>query len=427
MKDGLIWTRNIAGREVIGVPRERPLVSQILIQAHKIVGHFGDQHTGEYVRRWYWWPRMVKDVREFCRTCEACQRAKGSTQKSKGKLHPLPIPTRPWESIGMDFIGPFPELKGYNYIWVVICWMTSMVHLILVHTRLTATELSWEYLREIVRLHRLPASIVSDQDSKFTSKWWWSLHKIMGAKLLMSTSFHPQTNGQTEQANRSIGQIFRTAVQPNQKTWIDKVDMTEFTINASISETRVFQTETANKRHGKEPEIAIGDMVFLSTKNLSIPKNRARKLCPKYIGPYKVVKSHPEVSTYTLELPTALKECYLMSTFHISLIWPYYPTNDVMFPNQAHPEPYDFGAPDSQEWFINKIIGHRWKGPKKVEYQVWWSLGDMTWESHVNCSNLAALDCYLELQGVTSYIKLPKRDAWYFLNSEVTQWLLIWQ
>ena len=59
---------------------------------------------------------MGKDVREFCRTCESCQRAKGSTQKPAGKLHHLLIPTKPWESIGMDFVGPFPESKGYNYL-----------------------------------------------------------------------------------------------------------------------------------------------------------------------------------------------------------------------------------------------------------------------------------------------------------------------
>ena len=68
----------------------------------------------------------------------------------------------------------------------------------------------------------------------------------------------------------------------------------------AIIEARVFQTETANKHLKDEPKIAIGDMVFLSTKNLNIPKNRASKLCPKHIGPYKVVKSQPETSTYSL-------------------------------------------------------------------------------------------------------------------------------
>lgn len=87
-------------------------------------------------------------------------------------MHNLPIPTKPWESIGVDLVGPFPESKSFNYLWVIICRMTSMVYLIPVHTTNTAKELSWIYLRDIVRLHGLPASIVSDRDSKFTSQWW---------------------------------------------------------------------------------------------------------------------------------------------------------------------------------------------------------------------------------------------------------------
>jgi hypothetical protein len=129
-----------------------------------------------------------------------------------GKLHPLPIPIKPWDSIGMDFIGPFPKSKGFNYLWVIICRMMSMVHLIPIHTRMKASELSWIYRREIVHLHGLPSSIVSNRDSKFTSKWWRELHKTLGTKLLMSMSFHPQTDGQIKCANCSVGQIFCTIV-----------------------------------------------------------------------------------------------------------------------------------------------------------------------------------------------------------------------
>jgi len=79
-----------------------------------------------------------------------------------GKLHPLPIATRPWESIGMDFIGSFPEVNGYNYLWVVICRKTSMVHLVPVNMKMTASQLSMIYIREIIQLHGLPSSIVSN-------------------------------------------------------------------------------------------------------------------------------------------------------------------------------------------------------------------------------------------------------------------------
>ena len=114
---------------------------------------------------------MYKITDKFCKSCETCAQAKGEYQQPVGKLHPLPIATRPWESIGMDFVGPFPEVDGFNYLWVVICRMLSMIHLVPVNTTTTASQLSTIYLREVVRLHGLPSSIVCDQDPKFTSKW----------------------------------------------------------------------------------------------------------------------------------------------------------------------------------------------------------------------------------------------------------------
>jgi len=459
MSDGLIWTKNFRGQEVVCVPRESSLTTRILTKAHEIVGHYGDQRTCEYVRRWYWWPQMSKLTSEFCKTCEACQRSKGLTQRPAGKLHSLPVPTKPWDSIGMDFVGPFPESRGFNYLWVVICRMISMVHLIPVTIQVTASELSWKYMREVVRLHGLPSSIVSDRDSKFTSRWWKELQRLLGAKLLMSTSFHPQTDGQSERAIRNVTQILRTVVRPDQRDWAEKIDMVEFAINSSISEStgyapfelaggympsmikeirsdenfaqgvkmfaltalqnladahdaiieaRVFQADKANKKRGDEPNIAIGDLVYLSTKNLNMPKNRARKLCPKYIGPYKVSTAYPESSNYSLELPMALQGRRILQKFHVALLRPHHPSEDSRFPNRMQPEPYDFGSSGEQEWFVDEIVGHKWTGPKKVEYQVRWSLGDTTWEPHANCNKLAALDRYLELHGVTNYVSLPR-------------------
>ena len=357
---------------------------------------------------------MAKSTTSFCRSCDACQQSKGPTQRPVGKLHPLPVPTKTWDSIGMGFVGPFPESRGYNYFWVIICRMMSMVHLVPLMINVTAPELSWKYLREVVRLHGLPSSIVSDRDSKFTSRWWKELQRILGTKLLMSTSFHPQTDGQSERAIRNVTQILRTMVRPDQTDWAEKIDMVEFAINSSISETtgyapfelsggympsmikefrknentakgvrsfaitalqnladahdaiieaRSFQTEKANQRRGEEPHIAIGSLVYLSTKNLTLPKGRARKLCPRFIGPYKVLEAQPDTSNYVLELPVALQGRRIHPKFHVALLRRHYPSRDSEFPNRAQPEPYDFGIPKEMEWFVNEIIGHRWTGP----------------------------------------------------------------
>jgi hypothetical protein len=258
----------------------------------------------------------------------------------------------------------------------------------------------------------------------------------------MSTLFHPQTDGQTERVNRSIGQILRTAVHPDQRDWIEKIDMVEFAINSSISastgyapfelnggympqimkefpkekimskrirefaaqalinlasahdaiiEARTLQMFYANQKRGEEPTIKKGDLVYLSTKNLNLPKGRTRKLCPKYIGPYKISKRDLDNSTYLLELLLALQKRRIHPKFHISLLKPHFPLSDSAFPNRLQPEPYDFRTTDDHKWFVDEIIGHRWKG-KKTKYEVRWSLGDTTWESHANCDQLAALD-----------------------------------
>ncbi len=179
-------------------------------------------------------------VDKFCQTCQTCQTAKGRYQAPAGKLHPLPMPTGEWRSIAMDFIGPFPEVQGYNYLWVIICRLTSQVHLIPVHTTNTATDLLLIYLREIVRLHGLPESIVSDRNSKFTLTWWWQLHCLLDAKLLILMLFHPQTDGIMERANRSVAQIFRGAIRADQKDWLAKILLVEFALNASINKTTGF-------------------------------------------------------------------------------------------------------------------------------------------------------------------------------------------
>ena len=94
--------------------------------------------------------------------------------------------------------------------------------------------------------------------------------------------------------------------------------------------------------------------------------------------------------------------------FHVSLLRPYNTSNDALFPNRIHPEPYDFGVPEDHEWFVDELLGHRWNGGD-LEFKVHWSLGDTTWEPLENCRDLEALDRYLELQGVKHPDRLARR------------------
>lgn len=88
----------------------------IVSQGHLVVGHFGPQKMLKYLWHWYWWPKMHNDMGRYCSLCEQCMQSKPSNHKPAGKLHSLLLPTKFWDSIGMDFVSPFPESKGYNYL-----------------------------------------------------------------------------------------------------------------------------------------------------------------------------------------------------------------------------------------------------------------------------------------------------------------------
>jgi Integrase zinc binding domain len=153
----------------------RRMIEIIIDHAHQTVGHYSQLKTSNYIRKAYWWPSMATDIELFCTSCARCQMNKTSTQRPKGLLHSLPILDRPWQSIGIDFIGPLPKSNDCDYIMVIIDQLMSQVHLVPMTTTVTAKGIAWLFLKEIIRLHGVPDSIVSDRDSKFTSIFWREL------------------------------------------------------------------------------------------------------------------------------------------------------------------------------------------------------------------------------------------------------------
>ena len=141
---------------------------------------------------------MVTDIEAFCRLCGKCQTNKTNIQKLQGLLHSLPIPDKLWQLVGINFMKPLLWSQGNDYLLVIIDWLMLQVHLVPTMMQVTTREVAWLFLKEIMRLHRVPKSIVLDHNTKFTSTFWCELHKLMGTKLLMSTVFHPQMDGATD-------------------------------------------------------------------------------------------------------------------------------------------------------------------------------------------------------------------------------------
>ena len=145
------------------------------------------------------------------------------------------------------------------------------VHLVPTTTQVTAKEVAWLFLKEVVRLHGVPESIVSDHNTKFTSTFWRELHRLMGTKLLMSMAFHPKTDGATEWAKRSIGQILRMIISDDQKNWADKCPMVEFALNSSGSTTTGFALFELNQGYMPQTRMLTSyDTTFKGVKQFAL-------------------------------------------------------------------------------------------------------------------------------------------------------------
>ena len=416
------------------IPRGE-LRTQILHDHHDapIAGHQGIERTYSTMHRLFYWPRMNNDVRQYVKSCDSCQRIKASQQVPGGLLQPLPIPTGPWEQVSMDFIVQLPKTKaGFDAIVVFVDTFSKMTHFAPTKTTASAPDTARLFFDHIFRLHGLPKSIVSDRDAKFTSKFWKTLFQTMGTKLAMSTAFHPQTDGQTERANRTLEDMLRAFTSYRQDDWDLQLTAAEFACNnapnastgmspfrintgrdplnpySSITKipdhipathdfleemsnatkiahdalvlAKANQEKNANKSR-RDVQFQIDDQVLLSSAHINLASQALRpskKLQHRFIGPYKIIQKTSPVA-YKLDLPDNLK---IHPVFHVSILRPYRPPSTIEHRNPPILPPEPVTIDDNIEYEVEQILDHR-KRHNHQEYLVKW-VGypdhDASWE-----------------------------------------------
>ncbi|WVZ89845.1 hypothetical protein U9M48_036199 [Paspalum notatum var. saurae] len=344
-----------------GILQFKGRVWQHILQAlHSsgIGGHSGIHGTYHRVKQLFAWPALKKSVQLFVQTCDICQRAKTE--------HPLPIPQQAWEIVSLDFIEGLPVSDRFNTILVVVDKFTKYGHFLAL-------------LSQLFRLHGLPRMIISDRDQVFTSAVWQELFRLSDTVLMMSSSYHPQTDGQTERLNQCLEGFLRCTMHSCPRKWNKWLPVAEHWYNTTIHSSlgrspfevlygytprslgianlklctvpdlehwmqerellsQLIQQQLLRAQQRMKAQVdkkrsersfAVGDPVYLKLQphvQSSVASRSNQKLAFRYYGPFKVLQKVGQVA-YKLELPDT---AHIHPMIHVSQLMKHTPSQRLI-------------------------------------------------------------------------------------------------
>lgn len=421
-----------------------------------LAGHFGARRTLEKLQRRYKWRGMREDVSQYCRECVPCRRSTPARHRPYGLLAPLPPPNGPWEEVTMDFITELPpsRMNGvvYDAILVVVCRLTKMAHYIPARGDWDGVDLAQAWIREVIRLHGVPKRVISDRGPLMNAKYWDTFQHYLNSRRVLSSAYHPQTDGQTERQNQTLEQYLRCYCSLEQDDWALWMSIAEFAYNDSLHATigttpflanhgvaprgadwpsiplgqgesplgrqiatrvlslqqeckrkiiaaNAYQQEYQNKSRLPIP-FGVGDQVMVSNRHIKTTRPK-RKLDWKYIGPGRIVAQIGPTS-FKVDLP-GLKSVH--PVFHASLLEPFQPKGLIPHPDTPIMDTLRTFGDDV--WEVERVIERKQDEEGQWLYHVKWAgypKEENSWEPGVNISS-NTLKAFWEREKV-----LPRRQ-----------------
>jgi hypothetical protein len=391
---------------------------QILERYHDniLAGHQSKTRTIGKIRRYYYWPGLDNDVNEYIKSCDTCQRHSTPTQKPQSYLHPLPVPDERFEDIGIDFAF-LPKTKhGNDMVMVIVDRLTKLVMAIPCKKTDGAEEIAKLLVRHwITNGYGIPKVITSDRDTKFTSKVWQGIMDDLNIKQRMGTARHQQTNGQAENAIKTIKRTARKYAEYAHDTWDEWLHMITFALNDSESAATGFtpfylalgyhpritpnseqmshkqsclvtliqhnlelakaeihkkqqeQCKYYNRRRREEEKYTVGCQVMLQSEGIIWEpyKQRPTTALPSFLGPYRVldIDRKDKGTNLTLELPESMARIHPNFSANYCKL---YHSPKESFPDRTEkniqPEPdmvIDSEGQIRAFYKIDKILDHR--------------------------------------------------------------------
>lgn len=379
LHDGVIKFNN---RIWLGNHAEAKQAILLALHSSGVGGHSGIAATYHKIRSLFAWPHMKQDIKNYIEQCSICQQAKSEHVGTPGLLQPLPIPDKPWEIISLDFVEGLPKSNRYDTILVIVDKFTKYGHFIPLAHPYTALSVAQLFVDHIYKLHGLPKIIISDRDKVFTSALWQQLFKLTDITLNMSSSYHPQTDGQTERLNQCMETYLRCMTHACPSKWSKWLALAEYWYNTTLHsalgrspfevlygykpkhfglqvgvstslpdlETWLKEKDDMNKliqqhllraqqrmksqadKHRVEHTFEVGDKVYLKLQpyvQTSIARRSNQKLSFKFFGPYEIIQKVGAVA-YKLQLPL---DSHIHPVVHVSMLKKAIPAATVAQPD----------------------------------------------------------------------------------------------